>query len=203
MKKYILLFVILGTIILGGCSSIGDAVSNAQRLQWKLGSVNGMNVSGVDISKVSSFSSISPLDLVKLTSAVSSGKLPANFTLNLLAKNPEGEGGSKNSSDVIKSVAWRLLIDNAETINGNVAGPVTIPGVGQTATIPVGINIDLMQFFKNEGLSNLVALALGIGGKSGSPARLSLKIQPTIDTFLGPITYPGEITVIDKEFRSK
>jgi hypothetical protein len=203
MKKYILLVVLIGTIIFESCTGIGDAVSNAQRLQWKLGNVSGMNVSGVDISKVSSLNSLNPLDLVKLTSAVASGKLPASFTLNLLARNPEGEGGSKNSTDVIKSVAWRLLIDNAETVSGNVAGPLTIPGVGQTSTIPVGINIDLMQFFKNEGLSNLVGLALGIGGKSGSPTRLSLKIQPTIDTFLGAITYPGEITVIDKEFRSK
>jgi hypothetical protein len=203
MKKYILLFVALSALIYAGCAGISDAVSNAQRLQWKLGTVSGMNLSGVDVSKVSSLTSINALDLVKLTSAVGSGKLPVGFTLNLLAKNPAGDGGSKNSSDVIKSVAWRLLIDNAETITGNVAGPITIPGVGQTATIPVSINLDLMQFFKNEGLTNLVGLALGIGGKSGSPARLSLKIQPTIDTFLGAITYPGEITVIDKEFRSK
>lgn len=203
MKKYIFIIIVLSTIIYSGCASISDAVSNAQRLQWKLGTVSGMNLSGVDVSKVSNLSSINALDLIKLTSAVGSGKLPVGFTLNLLAKNPAGDGGSKNSSDVIKSVAWRLLIDNAETITGNVAGPITIPGVGQTATIPVSINLDLMQFFKNEGLSNLVGLALGIGGKSGSPARLSLKIQPTIDTFLGPITYPGEITVIDKEFRSK
>ncbi|MEI7485753.1 MAG: hypothetical protein WCK13_13665, partial [Ignavibacteriota bacterium] len=123
MKKYILIVVVLSTIIYGGCAGISDAVSNAQRLQWKLGNVSGMNLSGVDISRVSSLSSINPLDLVKLTSAVGSGKLPVGFTLNLLAKNPEGNGGSKNSSDVIKSVAWRLLIDNAETINGNVSGP--------------------------------------------------------------------------------
>jgi hypothetical protein len=203
MKNYIILFLILASVLYEGCAGISDAVSNAQRLQWKLGNVSGMNLSGVDVSKVSSFNSISALDIVKLTSAVGSGKLPASFTLNLLAKNPDGDGGSKNSSNVIKSVAWRLLIDNNETISGLVSGPITIPGVGQTATIPVGINLDLMQFFKNEGLSNLVGLALGIGGKSGSPARLSLKIQPTIDTFLGAITYPGEITVIDKEFRSK
>jgi len=203
MKKYIFYFVILSVVVLGGCAGISDAVTNAQRLQWKLGSVSGMSVSGINVSNVSSLSGINPIDLVKLTSDIGSGKLPTAFTLNLLAKNPEGQGGAKNSTDVIKSVAWRLLIDNKETINGNVAGPVTIPGVGQTTTIPVGISIDLMQFFKNEGLANLVGLALGIGGKSGSPARLSLKIQPTIDTFLGPITYPGEITVIDKEFRSK
>ena len=83
-----------------------------------------------------------------------------------------------------------------------VSGPITIPGVGQTSTIPVSINLDLMQFFQNEGLQSLAGMVLGIGGKSGSPARLSLKIKPTIDTFIGPIS-PGEITVIDKEFRSK
>ena len=202
MRKYILLFVITSALVISGCTSISDTITNAQRLQWKLGSVSGMNVSGVDVSKVSSFSSINPLDLVKLTSAVGTGKLPVNFTLNLLAKNPEGEGGSKNSSDLIKSVEWRLLIDNKETINGVVSGPITVPGVGQTSTIPVGISLDILQFFQNEGLQSLAGMLLGIGGKSGSPARLSLKIRPTIDTFIGPIT-PGEITVIDKEFRSK
>lgn len=202
MRKNILLIVIAAMIVISGCSGITDTITNAQRLQWKLGNVSGMKVSGVDVSNVSSFSSINPLDLVKLTSAVGSGQLPVSFTLNLLAKNPEGEGGSKNSSDLIKSVDWRLLIDNKETINGVVSGPITVPGVGQTSTIPVGISLDIMQFFQNEGLQSLAGMLLGIGGKSGSPARLSLKIRPTIDTFLGPIS-PGEITVIDKEFRSK
>ncbi len=202
MKKNLLPLVLIWFVFIAGCSSVNDAVTNAQRLQWKLGSVSGMNVSGVNLSNVSNFSSINPLDLVKLTSALSTGKLPASFTLNLLAKNPEGEGGSKNSSDAIKSIDWRLLIDNVETISGVVAGPITIPGVGQTATIPVGINIDLLQFFKNEGLANLVGLALGIGGKSGSPARINLKIRPTIE-FLGVPISPGEITVVDREFRSK
>lgn len=202
MRKNILLIVIAAMIVISGCSGITDTITNAQRLQWKLGSVSGMTVSGVDVSNVSSFSSLNPLDLVKLTSAVGSGQLPVSFTLNLLAKNPEGEGGSKNSSDLIKSVDWRLLIDNKETINGVLSGPITVPGVGQTSTIPVGISLDIMQFFQNEGLQSLAGMLLGIGGKSGSPARLSLKIRPTIDTFLGPIS-PGEITVIDKEFRSK
>ncbi len=202
MKKLMLLSLLAVLVFIAGCSGITDTITNAQRLQWKLGSVSGMNVSGVDVSNVSSLSSLNPLDMVKLTSAVGSGKLPVGFTLNLLAKNPEGEGGSKNSSDLIKSVEWRLLIDNKETINGMVSGPITIPGVGQTSTIPVSINLDLMQFFQNEGLQSLAGMVLGIGGKSGSPARLSLKIKPTIDTFIGPIS-PGEITVIDKEFRSK
>lgn len=202
MKKILLVLISIGFLIVSGCAGLSDAVTNAQRLQWKLGSVSGMSVSGVNLSGVSNMSSINPLDLVKITSAVSSGKLPASFTLNLLAKNPDGEGGSKNSSDAIKAIDWRLLIDNVETVSGNISGPITIPGVGQTSTIPVGINIDLLQFFKNEGMANLVGLALGLGGKSGSPARLNLKIKPTIEILGIPVS-PGEITVVDKEFRSK
>ena len=46
-------------------------------------------------------------------------------------------------------------------------------------------------------------LALALGGKNGSAARVTLKATPTIDTPLGAITYPGEISIIDKEFRGQ
>jgi len=42
---------------------------------------------------------------------------------------------------------------------------------------------------------------LSIGGASGSPAKLKLDAKPTIRTQFGPISYPGRITIIDKEFR--
>jgi len=203
MKKIIYLLILVFAAGIYSCSGVSDAVTNAQKLQWKLGNVSGMKVSGVNISNVSSMTQINAMDLLKITNDFASGKLPATFTLNLLAKNPEKSGGTQNSTDVIRSVKWRLLVDNKETINGNVSGPITIPGVGQTSTIPVAMSLDLLQIFQNEGMQNLISLALGMGGSQGSAARLSLKIQPTIDTFLGSITYPGEITVIDKEFRSK
>lgn len=201
MKKLLLL--VLFAFALSSCSGIKDAVTNAERLQWKLGSVTGMSVAGINVTKISGFTNISPVDILKITSVFGTGKLPANFTLNLLAKNPEGSGGSPNSSDAIRALNWRLLIDNVETITGDINSPITIPGVGKTATIPLNMSVDLLQFFNNQGLQNLVGLALGIGGANGSPARLSLKIKPTVDTFLGPFTYPGEITVIDREFRGR
>jgi hypothetical protein len=42
---------------------------------------------------------------------------------------------------------------------------------------------------------------LNIGGIGGSPTRLKLDAQPTVTTPLGPISYPGRLTIIDKEFR--
>ncbi|MCI0473357.1 MAG: hypothetical protein L0Y76_07230, partial [Ignavibacteria bacterium] len=120
MKKIIYVLILMVMAGIYSCSGVSDAVTNAQKLQWKLGSVSNMRVSGVDITKVSSMTQINAMDLLKITNDFASGRLPAAFTLNLLAKNPEKSGGTQNSSDVIRSVKWRLLVDNKETINGNV-----------------------------------------------------------------------------------
>jgi hypothetical protein len=65
------------------------------------------------------------------------------------------------------------------------------------------MSLDLIKFFKEQGYESLLNLALALGGVHGSAARINLRATPTVDTFIGPITYPGEITIIDKEFRSE
>lgn len=200
MKKLFLIILVF-SLIFTGCS-IYHTLTNVQRLQFKLGSVNNFNLAGVNFSNIASINDISALDIIKLTNAFSSGKFPTSFTLNLLAKNPnDGTGGTTQTTAIIKNLDWRLLIDNNETINGAVQN-VEVPGVGQETVIPIQISLDLLQFL-NKSYDDLIKLALAIGGKNGSAARLTLKVKPTVDTFLGPITYPGEISVIDKEFRSE
>lgn len=184
-----------------GCSGVMDAITNIQRLQFKLDKVTGMKLAGVSLSNLSSISNISLMDAANLLANFTQGKLPVEFTLNVLAKNPnDGTGGTKNTSAVIKNMAWRLFIDNNETINGNV-GNVSVPGVGKTTNIPIGMSFDLLRFFNNAGYDNLLNLALALGGKNGSSSRITLKVKPTVETILGPITYPGEFDVIDREFR--
>src|SRR4030095_4223052 len=184
-----------------GCSGLYDAIVNLQRLQFKLHKVAGMKVAGVGLSHISSISNFSLLDAAALLSAFTSGQLPVEFTLNVLAKNPnDGTGGTKNTSAVIKNMAWRLFIDNNETIGGNVKD-VSVPGGGQMTNIPIGMSFDLLQFFRSAGYENILNLALALGGRNGSSSRITLKVKPTVDTPLGPITYPGEFDVIDKEFR--
>jgi hypothetical protein len=202
-KKIIILFFVSFSCIQFGCSGVYDAIVNIQRLQFKLDKVTGMNVAGVNLSNIGSISNISVLDAAKLLLNFSQGKLPVSFTLNVLAKNPnDGTGGTKNTSAVLKNMAWRLFIDNKETINGNVGG-ITIPGVGQASNIPIGMSLDLIKFFKDTGYESLLNLALALGGKNGSASRVTLKATPTVDTVLGPITYPGEIDIVDHEFRGQ
>ncbi|MFI5211438.1 MAG: hypothetical protein ACHQIH_01030 [Ignavibacteria bacterium] len=184
-----------------GCSGLMDAIANIQRLQFKLDKVTGMRVAGVGLSGFASLSNIGYLEAANLLASFTQGKLPVEFTLNVLAKNPnDGTGGTKKSAAIIENLAWRLFIDNNETITGNVRN-ITVPGVGQFTNIPIGMSFDLIQFFNNAGYNNLINLALALGGKNGSSSRITLKVKPTISTQLGPITYPGEFDVIDREFR--
>jgi hypothetical protein len=163
-----------------------------------------MSISGVKTKSIRSLSDFSILDGAKLLNSFTNGQLPVSFTLNVLAKNPnDGTGGTKKTTAVIKSLAWRLFLDDKETINGNIPNSIEVPGVGQSTTIPVVMSLDLLSFFKNQGYESLINLGLALGGVSGSSARVTLKATPTIDTFLGPITYPGEIAIIDREFRGE
>lgn len=200
-KPFLSILIAAFAIMNFGCSGVMDAITNIQRLQFKLDKVTGMKVANVPLSNFSSISNIGVIDAANLLAAFTSGKLPVEFTLNVLAKNPnDGTGGTKQSSAVIENLAWRLFIDSKETINGNV-GNITVPGVGQSTNIPILMSFDLLKFFSNGQYNDLINLALALGGSSGSSSRITLKVKPTVSTILGPITYPGEFDVVDREFR--
>jgi hypothetical protein len=204
-RKLLIIFLLIPFIgIHFSCTAAFDALTNLQRLQFKLGAVNNFSLAGVRLSSVGSISELSLIDAARIVAAFTQGELPASFTLNVLAKNPnDGTGGTTKTTAVLKSLAWRLFLDNKETINGNVARNIEIPGVGQTSTIPIDMSLDLIKFFRDVGYESLLNLALALGGVHGSSSRVTLRATPTVDTFIGPIKYPGEITIVDHEFRSQ
>jgi LEA14-like dessication related protein len=202
-NKILVLLVVLGFVGIS-CSGYIDAFKNIQRLQFKLGKVHNFKLAEVAIGDKLNPSDLGVLDMAKLVAAFSSGTLKTQFTLDLLAKNPnDGTGGTPNTSAVIKALEWKLYLDQKEVLQGNLNKGIEIPGVGQETVIPIEISFDMMKYFSGENLNSLINLALVLGGKQGSSSRLELKIKPTVDTIFGPITYPNEITVIDKEFRSQ
>jgi len=181
--------------------SIYETITNLSRLQFKLGDVNGFSVTGIDISNKSKLSDFSPLEIINLSSIVTSGTLPISFTLNVEAKNPnDGTGGYKKTDATLKAFPWRLQIDNKETISGNIASPVSVPGTGEVSLIPIQINFDLMQFIEGQGYESLLNLVLALGGQQGSATRLTMFADPTVSTMLGDINYPGELKIVDHQF---
>ncbi len=198
MKKIIL---IAGIVTLIVSCSVYETFVNLSRLQFKLGSVNNFEINGIDLSNKSKLDDFKLNDILNLSSMFASGKFPVSFTLNVDAKNPnDGTGGYKATDATIQSFPWRLMIDNKETISGNIDKPVSVPGTGEVMTIPIVISFDLVKFFNDLGYESFINLALMLGGKDGSSTRLTLYANPVVNTILGNISYPGEIKIVDRSF---
>lgn len=198
MKK---IFLIIGLISLVTSCSVYETIVNLSRLQFKLGDVNNFELNGIDISSKSKLEDFNFQDLLKLTTAFSSGSLPVTFVLNVEAKNPnDGTGGYKRTDANIKSFPWRLLINDKDAVTGNINKQIFVPGTGEVTKIPVAISLDLIELFKNKGYEDLINLALALGGKKGSSSKLTLYATPTVTTSIGDIKYPGELKIVDKEF---
>lgn len=199
-SKIAFILIILSSFILYQCS-IYQTMTNLSRLQFKVGEINGFKVNNIDITNKSSLTDFSPTDVLALTSSFSQGKLPVSFVLNVDAKNPnDGTGGYARTDATLKSFKWRLFIDDTETISGDIDSPVTVPGTGEVTKIPLRINVDLFQFFKNQGFDKVINLALTLGGKNSTTSKITLYATPTVSTIFGDIKYPGELKIIDTQF---
>lgn len=180
---------------------IQQAVTNLSRCKFKLDSISNFTLSDVALTGKTG---LTVSDGIKLAGAFARNEFPAAFNLNVAALNPnDGTGGTSKSSATLTSFAWKLIIDNTMTINGDIPSPIVIPGTGQQVILPLHMSLDLAKFFKEKGYDNLINLALALGGANSSPSRVTLRAKPTIRTDFGPITYPGEIDIIDKEFRAQ
>lgn len=205
MKKvYYIVLALSLALMIPACSQLkqmSNAFANLKKLQFKLESVDNFVLSGINVSNKKSISNFSMTDGVKLMSAFNSKKFPAEFVLNVEAKNPnDGSGGNSQTTATLTGFDWRLYIDDVPTISGNIAKPLEIPGTGKTTIIPLTIGLDLYSFFGKQGYDKIINLALAIGGVEGSASRLKLDAKPTVTTPMGNITYPGRITIIDTKF---
>ncbi len=200
MKKILILLSVLIIFSNINCS-VYNTIVNVSRLKFKLGKVDNFLLNGVSIADKKKFEDFSPIELLKITSSIASGKLPVSFTLNVDAVNPnDGTGGYPRTNITLKSFPWRLFIDNKETINGNIKNEIYVPGTGESTVIPLDINLDIIKFFKDKDLKSIVNLALSLGGYGGSSSNLSLFAKPVLSSPLGDITYPEELKIVNIQY---
>lgn len=100
-------FVLVTVMILYSCSTISkvmNTISDLDKIQFKLGKVNNLTLNNVNISNIKSISDVSIADGLKLTQAFSSRSLPTNFTLDVLAKNPNTKSATTNNYSTLDAV---------------------------------------------------------------------------------------------------
>lgn len=197
--------ILAGLFFVQSCATLDQvaaALANLKRLQFKIEGVNDFRLAGIPLGDKTSLAQFSGTDALRLASAFGSKKLPADFVLNVLAVNPnDGTGGSSKTVSTLTSLECRLLVDGQPTVNGNIERPVEIPGTGQATVIPIRLSLDLFEFFSGRRYEDLVNLALALGGANRTPTKVSLDALPSVTTPIGPIAYPGRLTIVSTEFR--
>jgi len=207
--KIIVLFFLPIVMTFGACSiikNVSDTLNNFSKLKFKLGDVNNFKISTIDISNINSTNSISAGDVLKITQSVAAKRLPVEFTLGILAQNPNAASKNTNMTSldaIISNLDWKLYIDNIETVRGTINSPIKVPSGSSSTVIPVKIQLDLFEFFGNKGYDHLINLALAIGGASGSSSRLKIEAKPTVKISGVPIEYNNYITIVNTEFSDK
>lgn len=193
-RLLLVLFLLVGTTLLTGCQTLRE-VANLRNVDFRIDRVSETQLAGVNLDRVNSFSDLGGMDVTRLGSAVSRGELPLSFTLHVEATNPEN-----NTVDArLTAMDWTLFLQDRETISGTFQKEVVMPP-GTPTDVPLDIELDLVKFF-DENLRGLVDLATSVGGQ-GPPTNVKLKVQPTIQTRLGPMQYPNPITVVSKDVGS-
>lgn len=194
-----------GILSLASCATLNEmatVLANLQRLKFKIAGVRDFRLVGIDIGGKAKLADFNAADVLKLGQAYTAKKLPAELVVDVLAVNPnDGTGGTTKTASTLTGLECRLLIDDRPTVTGNIDQPVEIPGTGQESVVPVRLTIDLLEFFGTKSLTDLLNLTLALGGRNRSATRVALDAQPTVSTPLGPITYPGRLTIVSAEFR--
>jgi hypothetical protein len=203
MKRLKLFIPLLLIFALSNIScSVFQTLVNISRLKFKLGVVNNFTLAGINLTNKKNINDFTALEGLKLVTSFTNGSLPATFTLNVNAVNPnDGTGGYPKTDASIVSFPWRLLINNKETVTGNIGSPFIIPGTGEAAVIPIQISVDLYKIFKDKSYQDILDLAMNLGGSGGgNSSNLALYAKPTVSSSLGNLTYPQELKIISYEY---
>jgi hypothetical protein len=176
---------------LAACATLRQ-ITALRQVDFSLAGVEDGRLAGVELRRIASYSDLSALEIGRIALAVAHRDVPLEFRVMIRADNP---ADNRTAATVVK-LAWTLLLDDRETIHGVLDTAVTMPP-GETAYIPVPMRVNLREFFDGPAQS-LVNLAASVAGLNAHPTRIAVRAVPTVNTPIGPITYPKPITIVSR-----
>lgn len=195
IKIHHVLLIGLAVITIGSCKSLRE-LKNLTKCQFRIGTVKGITLAGVNIQAVRRFSDLGLKDAAKVGTALATGNLPLGMTVNLEVKNPNKQLAAMNRLE------WIAMVDQYEILNGIVSERVEVAPDGGTATIPLNVTANLRSVLKTLGKTELLDFGMGMTDQSDRPTRVALKVKPTVMVGKHPLEYPGWFTV-KREFTSQ
>ena len=178
-------------LLVTGCATLQQIVALRQ-VDFALAGAERGRLAGVDLSRIAAYEDLSVTDVARIGVAIARKELPLEFQLNLTGLNP---ADNKVTARMIR-MAWSLFLNDKETIHGVLDTTYLFPP-GQAVTLPLQMRLNLVEFFGGSA-RDLVNLAAALAGLKADSTKISLRATPTIDTPLGPISYPTPITIVSR-----
>jgi len=177
---------------IGGCATL-QQITALRQVAFALDGVSNGRLAGVEIGRLRDARNLSALDIGRITVALARRDVPLDFIVNVRASNP---AENRTTASLVR-MAWTLLLDDKETISGEVDTVVALPP-GQVTTIPLRMRLNLAEFVDGPA-EDLMNLALSVAGLDADPTRVTLRALPTVDTPIGPIRYPAPIVIVHRD----
>lgn len=179
---------VLALFTLGGCAAL-QQMAALRSVSFAFANVSDVKLVGIPINESTSFSRLSLVDLGRVTAAVIAKKAPLELVAHVSATNPPN---NTVSARMVK-LGWKFFVNDAQALAGDIGEPVVI-APGATTDVPVAVRVDLYSI-GNGTARDIVDLAVAIAGKTEVKQDLKLELTPTIDTAIGPITYPSPVVI--------
>lgn len=189
MRRHSPLFA-LGVILVllaPGCTTL-QQLANLRNVDFALDRVGNGEVAGVNLDRLVQNRNVGVSDAARITTAALSGRVPLEFTLFVGADNP-----ADNPVAQVLELDWTMFLDGTETISGVYNEVVSIEP-GQRSLIPINMELDLVRFFGNNA-GDLIDLIGDLAGDGSQPSIIRLQARPTVRTAIGPIRYPGTLSI--------
>lgn len=180
---------LLPALALTGCATLSQ-IRALEHVDFSIDRLAEVRLAGVDLMGIESFADLSFSQGAALASAVADRDLPLLLQIQILAENP-----ADNVTDArLVQMDWTLLLEDRETVSGRLDREILLPR-GQGTTFPLGVELNLVEFFEGNA-RELVNLAASLSGYGSETTRIELRALPTIQTPLGPIAYTEPIRIV-------
>ncbi|MEI6435882.1 MAG: LEA type 2 family protein [Bacteroidota bacterium] len=176
--------------LLSSCDVAKQAqqVSNLSNCDFRIRSVENINLAGISFQNVTSISDLGIADAARIMAGFASPTFPLSLQLNLEGRNPNPKEAGLNR------IEWILFVDEIQLTSGFIDKPFVIPANG-SAIIPVQVALDLKTVLSGKSAEALIKFCLNLAGVGKEPTRFKIKLKPTIMIAGTALTYPGYITV--------
>lgn len=179
---------LLALVALPGCTAMQELAA-LRLVTFAFSNVSDVKFVGIPIGPGADYSKLGLADAARLAAAVIAKQAPIELVAHVSATNPPE---NKVTARLVR-MGWKLFVEDRQALAGDLGTPFEIAS-GKTVDVPVAVRFDLVTMGVS-GARDLFDLAVAIAGQGTIQKDMRLELVPTVDTKLGPLTYPSPIVI--------